>query len=284
MTSSKTLLIETSAAIDIAFGKPSSAAARGLTKGYDKTVLAHYSKMELKRGFLQYVVYLHNKLVGLSRLSDVQLAISNLSSTRQRHRLGTVLEVMTEFWRRAESITVDDINREYGPISLNDYLMRKLPSELRLMVRQVWRRLDSLTDEVINPMNCFEDIAPPMIEGELLNNKPSQCGGSELECRIKPFVREHRDQFKRIHSRLSRIAISDRDQETSKRIKSLHQILRAVDTSKGFSNRYPNCRQCWDCGDAILAVVAPENSDVLNHNGKHYDPICEAIGRRSVTY
>ena len=61
------------------------------------------------------------------------------------------------------------------------------------------------------------------------------------------------------------------------RIKSLKKILRV-------QKREISPKDCWNCGDAIMAVEAPNGADVFNNNQRHYIPICEAIGKRSVGY
>ena len=89
--------------------------------------------------------------------------------------------------------------------------------------------------------------------------------------------------FEKILAELKKIETPDG--ETAKRIKSLKEILRLLPyNNRKFSNKENSRQDCWNCSDAILAVTAPAEADILNHNSKHYDPICRAINKQGVTY
>jgi hypothetical protein len=133
-------------------------------------------------------------------------------------------------------------------------------------------------------MNCFVDIQPPREEGEFFNNTPRLCPGSKVECNIKQFFRDNEEAFTKIRDKLKSLSKKGIDTETQQRISSLNEILRLLPHNRKFSNKEPNVKNCWRCGDAILAVTASADADVLNHNKKHYDPICEAIGKKSISY
>ena len=94
MNSSEIVFLETSAVVDLTFKKASSPALQELLKSYPKKVTAHYVRMEIKKGFLCYLVYLHNKIVHAKDWAEVQTAVRKLSSTPQKHRLGSVLEAL----------------------------------------------------------------------------------------------------------------------------------------------------------------------------------------------
>ena len=141
-------------------------------------------------------------------------------------------------------------------------------------------------DEVVNPMKCFVDMQAPQEDGRFFNNKPSQCTGSQVKCDIKQFFIDNRGAFEKIQVKLKSLPSEKIDSETHQRISSLNNIFPLLSANRGFSNKEPKkaVQRCWKCGDAILAVTASADLDILNHNKKHYDPICEAIGKKSISY
>jgi hypothetical protein len=133
-------------------------------------------------------------------------------------------------------------------------------------------------------MSCFLDIKPPIMDNIIDNSIQRTCDKSEFECKIKEFFRIKITDFEDILEHLNRLQEADVDLETSKRIKSLKEIIRLLPyNNRKFSNKEDK-EKCWNCGDAILAVTSPEEAHVLHHNKKHYAPICKSIGRTDVTY
>jgi hypothetical protein len=66
------------------------------------------------------------------------------------------------------------------------------------------------------------------------------------------------------------------DAETKNRIKALHQIER-------IPKRAVRPADCWYCGDALIALEAPRHADIYHNNPRHYEPICKALGKKSIT-
>ena len=126
-------------------------------------------------------------------------------------------------------------------------------------------------------MSCFIDIRPPIKKGNLYDNKPRTCDKSEFKCDIHIFFKNNEDEFNKILNRLDGSENKEHDEETKKRIKSLKQILRVI-------KRDVNHKDCWYCGDAIISVEAPKQSDVFTINVKHFKPICEAINKNVISY
>jgi predicted nucleic acid-binding protein len=278
------IFIETTTIVDATLKPEYQASIQSILASYSTKISSNYVRMELKRGVLQNLVYLHNKIVNCNKWSEVQDAVSRLSASEQRHKLSTVLEVLARFWATIESKTTKEMEARQGTISINDYFRKQSVNFLRLSIRRLWKKLDSVADIQLDPMSCFVDIQPVKMDGELLDNQPRTCDKSGVECRIKNFSISEQGPFEAILAELQRLG-QNADSETKKRVKSLRKILRMLPAAtRKFSNHRQNQAECWNCGDAILAVTAPAGAKILHRNPRHFDPICAALKKKTVTY
>ena len=279
----ESIFVETTALVDSIKPEYREVLDEVLSK-YDKKISSNYVKMEIKRGVIQYLVYLHNKIVMCREMSEVFSAISRLSSTPQRHRLGTTLEAITNFFSSIEHITLQEMLDASGDIPHGDYLRHQSSSFIRNLIRTVWRRFEKIIDEDINPMSCFEDIEPPKFENGVFDNAPRTCDKSQFECQIRSFFKENCHSFSTIGNNLQRLPNQSIDDETRNRIRSLKEIIRLLPyNNRKFSNK-DGAKKCWRCGDVILAVLAPEGAHILHRNPKHYDAICKSLNKKGITY
>lgn len=90
---------------------------------------------------------------------------------------------------------------------------------------------------------------------------------------MREFCNENDDGLVAIQAELSQ----SQDSETEKRLRAIKQVLRV-------KKRDISRKDCWWMGDAILTLEAPKNTKILNGNAKHYDPMCKAVGKVSVSY
>lgn len=288
MNSNREVFIETTSIIDYIFKTKYFVQIKNILDNYDKKTTAHYVKMEIKRGFLQYLVYLHGKVVRCESLGEVSEAINKLAATPQQHRYKTAWEAIEEYFKSIDKTKPSDIIKKYGDIPLSQSLKIDCEGYLRSIIRRLFRNVDRVVDEIVIPMKCFVDIESPRELGRLFDNTPSKCTGSQVECNIKQFFRDNEEAFTKIRDKLDSKSKKEKiDNETQQRISSLHKIFRLLPlNNRKFSNKEPEkvVQLCWRCGDAILAVTAPANADVLNHNRRHYDTLCDAIGKRSISY
>jgi hypothetical protein len=280
------LYLETTAAIDATF--KSFPELLALIKSSEKPLSSHYVKMEIKKGFLYNLVLLHNKAVECDSFSQVQQFVSNLASSPRRYYLGAVLDASKVYWQNYENNRPDDLKAKYGNIPMGDIQRRETINFLRIWIRMLLPRIDKMVGEVMNPMKCFVDLKGPELKDDLFDNRPAKCPASTTECEIHRFFEKNIKDFDAILARLRALPDNERDPETLKRMAALNRIIkkrvrRAV-SGLIFSNKSQDEQLCWACGDAIHAVLAPKGSSVVNRNGRHYDPICESIGRKSLVY
>lgn len=248
-----------------------------LTK-YKKTYSSHYVKMEFKRGFIQRLVYLHGKVILTKNIADVFSSISRLSSTQHKNLLGSTLESIANFFQSPSmNKKMKTILKSCENISPNEYIIEAIETVLSNQISTFWIKFDKAVDEVLNSQQCFMDLRPPVKKTgkDVYDNTPRECTKSELQCGIREFINQNLGDFIKILKKLK--TIKNPDIETKKRIKSLKMLTRVP-------KRPVSEKDCWNCGDAILAVEAPIDSAVFNNNVKHYEPICEAIEKNSLSY
>ena len=268
-----TVFLETTAVID--YCKEFKSQINEILKNHERKVSAQFVKMEIKRGYIRYLVLLHNKLTTYQTFFDVMESVHKLSRGPQRNLLSTMLEGIKVFFKDLPK-GIDDFDK---------YLRMQGASYLRIQIKRVWNTMDKLVDEILNPMDCFLDIEPPRQDGVVLDNRPWQCEKSKVECNIKRFFADNKKEFVKILNALQALPEKKKDPETKKRIKALKNIIRLLPyESRKISNQEYNHKECWHCGDAILAVLAPHASTVLTSNIKHFKPICESIEKDAVNY
>ncbi len=242
---------------------------------YNRKITSNYVRMEFKKTPLNYLIYLHNKAVSCKNITEVHEAINKLSSNYHKYRLLSTLENVTNFYKNVFEKRPSEIIIECGNMTLNEYLREKAISHFSLLIRKCWRKFDETVDEIINPMECFVDIQPPYKKGRIYRDDTRTCKKSQNKCNIRGFINENRGTFNNILNKLQEMGAVD--QETKKRRKSLKRILRT-------ENKQVTIEDCRACSDAIIAVEAPEGAAIFNNNKKHYDPICDAIGKKSIGY
>ena len=257
--SNEIIFLETTAVVDYSLKPEAKVRIKNICEQYGKKITAQYVRMEIKRGVLQYLIYLHNLIASKNSFADVLNTVSKLSSTPQKYRLGTILKILANFSKEIKNKTPQDIISEYGDIPIDEYQRRKSKSYLRNIIKLLWRSIDKIGDEILNPMDCFPDIREPYEKEGFFVNEPRDCEKSKFECKIKQFFREHQTEFQKILNQLEQVPPGNMDEETLRRKKSLKQILRLLPYGgRKFSNKELNRKDCWNCGDAILAVVAPQ--------------------------
>jgi hypothetical protein len=278
MNDNNEIFLETTSIVDYALKKKYRRQIQMIIKQYNKKISSNYVRMELKKGVIANLVYLHNKIKNCESWSQVMEAIYRLSATPQRNKLSTCLEVLQIFWSEIEQ-------KATGKAEISDYLMKQSPSSIRIMIRKLWKQIDKITDEKQNPMSCFVDIQPTKMVGDLLENSPAKCNNSKHECEIKDFFKENLSLFEAVFSHLSNLPANHIDAETERRIKALKEIIRLLPyNGRKFSNKEPNVTYCWNCSDAILSIITPSETHILHRNPRHFIPICRALNKQSVTY
>lgn len=269
--------LETTAVVDLLFkDKVTTGKIRAILASYDVKYSSQYVRMEIKRGVLRHFVFLHNKAVECKQLSEVYACITRLSSTLMRNKLSTVLKAVEDFYREFEQRELKDIPAGQKPAEFQKLM---LAASLRTRIRRFWTAFEKAVDVVLDAPECYKrtyTLKPPTFDGKVFDNTFSNCDKYKPGiCRLRDFCNQNEPGLTAIQSHLS--TAKSVDVETQKRLKAIKEVLRV-------KKRDILQKECWWMGDAVLILEAPEGSDIINGNCKHYDPMCAAVGKVSVCY
>ncbi len=250
----------------------------GIIEKADSISTSQYSKMEIKKGFIHYWVLLYNKAVTFKSYEDIEQFKSNLSSSPKRYYSGACNDASLDFWSNYSKNRPSDLAEKYGNIPIGEILLDSFKTHLGTQIRLCFHRITKSVKKTYNPMQCFKDLREPVLENGMFNNKPLKCYKSMNKCNIAQYIRDNKTFFEKILEKLE--GLEEKDTETAKRINSLKEILKIIKHNRPFSNHDQNQDLCWNCGDAIHAVISPDDSTLLTRNVRHFEPICEAIGKK----
>lgn len=257
---------------------------QAITKYYSKKYCSKYVKYEFSRGILQHYIWYHNVLALSSSMEEVHHALKKLGFKPKRFQtIQEFLEINSkEIYLRIPTDSINDAN-----LSLEKFIIKRGKNILDDLIRRSFRNIEKLVDEILNDVNCVEKLLPPCKNDGLWQNKIISINGETnrvfcpkfaTKCGIFDFLKKNIDKFKAIKEILDKQ--DSHDNETEMRIYALNRMIKACKRQRNNIER----KHCYAASDAIIAVEAPENADVLNNNVKHFNPICKAVGKNSIGY
>ncbi len=268
------IYLETTALIDLVL-KGWHEELLQIVKTSDELTTSQYSKMEIQKGFLKNLILLFNKANQCNSIERVYEFISNLSRSPNRYYLGACVDAMYLFERNYSNKRPKELSEQYGNSKEGEIRIDSLKRTLRTIIRRCFHRIDKAVKETYNPMSCFTDLEEPKEDNGMFLTKPSKCSDSNSICSIKNYFIDNKTSFEQILIKLE--SLEEKDDETKRRIKSLKEILKMIRLNRPFSNHDDNYQLCWDCSDAVHAVIAPHT--IITSNMRHFKPICDAIGK-----
>jgi hypothetical protein len=265
--------VETTAMIDLIFKeKATSDNVRAILQEYETTYSSQYVRMEIKRGFLQNLVTLYNKSVECVTLGEVFTYIGTISSTPRRNMLGTMLGTVAQFY---EQIALRAVKEGAPAKDLTKTQKRLLESYLRTQIKKFWTGFSKEVDIILDTAECYKNkysIKPPImtVEGKFDNTLENCDKYKSGICRVRELFNENETAVKALIVALGEI--STPDLETQKRLRALKDVMRV-------KKREVLRKECWRSGDAVIALEAPIDCEIVTHNCKHFMPICTALGQ-----
>lgn len=226
-----------------------------------------YVKMEFRRRFIQDLVYLYNEaLLGAETFDDVFLRINKLSSEYHKRKINGII---ASFCRFFSDIREEEIHGKSGKV-----LLERAISYFRQAILSAWEDFDRGIDVILNETDCYHAETGPVLTGEKFDNRMSRCKNTDIKCKIVEFfAQKNKETFRKIYNRLSKMECLDGEQERTKNI-----LEKALKYPRNMANR----QNCWNCGDAIIAVESPENAVLFTTNIKHFKPICSEIRKKLI--
>ncbi len=227
-----------------------------------------YVKMEFKRGFLGYLVYIYNILVESKDFRAI-VARANKLSPIQFHRIGGILTALDCFFESKEL----KVPRTYdGPIL--DELYSLMESFLRQRIETALTSFEHGLDSIVDETGCFLATQEPVMKGERFDNRNLKCKKQDIKCDIVNFVVRNKEAFQRILEVLE--ATPDLDQEMQKMKNAVEKVLK-------YQDEIANRTNCWHCGDAIIAIECPGEAKLFTTNRKHFQLLCDAISKTVIS-
>jgi len=232
-----------------------------ILKQAKKLLTSTYVKMEYKRSLVQDWVYIFNMLGDVENIGEVLLRIKGLSPKANRKINRTIGSLAWFFLDGA---------KEISELQGKD-LIEKVRHYFRPLIEFSVEDFDNSVDFVLNETDCFNAKHSPMLKREKFDNRTAHCKLSDLRCRIVEFFNQNLNEFKEIYKMLSSLPQLDEEQRRMRNV--LEKALK-------YPHNMANYKNCWRCADSIIAVECPYDGVLFTTNKKHFEPICNKIGKK----
>lgn len=238
----------------------------GALTRFSRKLLPVYAIKELKQGALKNVAWLHNKVVQTESYETTIKALHAMSRTLRRNTTSTAIEALAVAQDSIGRKTLADLQQKYGAAATADAVMAdELRLTLKATILKAWRNRRAVADEVVNPLSCYEEVAP-RVDGRLLVLEPTDCPRG-IECCMSAALKAQPDMLRKLRD-VS--LVQGGRTEPERRAKALRQLYR---TPRRLADR----DVCRSLGDAIFAFFAPSDSVIVTTNLKDHEPLAGAL-------
>jgi len=232
---------------------------------FDRIVTSTYVKMEFKRRVIRDLVYLYNIISSIDDFPDIFSRIEKLPPVQLRKIKGFLASF-----------------RNFFSYLLNKDMKKAKVDELLEIARHyfkhiweiAWKKFDDNINTILNETDCLNAKEGPKFEGDKIYLKLS-CKQTTKKCGIVEFFENNRDYIEKIYKKFSQEESLDSEQRKMKKI---------IEAALIYPQNMANYRNCWSCGDLIIALECPEDSILFTTNEKHYIPLCKEIGKKIAIY
>jgi hypothetical protein len=204
--------------------------------------------------------------------SKAMKRIHSISRTPQRYLTSTSIEaVATASYSALGQMTPAEAQAKYGSeISLDSIAADELRINLHSIILRAWRKRRRVTTSVVNPLSCYDEIDPVEERGLIVVTPRGCIPGST--CVLARQFREKQKEVEALKAALE--ASGGTGREHQKRYQALRELTRK---SGPFDHE-----KCRALGDAVFALLAPEDATILTTNLKDHKPLAEALGKSVV--
>ncbi len=234
---------------------------------FSQTLSSTYVKMEFKRRYIQDLVYLYNEaLLGAKSFFDVLARIDKLRSDYHNRKINGIISSFCRFF-------LDKGDEEVsGP--LGKVILEKAIIYFKSLIENAWEDFNRDIEEILNGTDCYNAKTGPTLTGEKFDNRSKRCKKGDIKCKIVEFFIRNREAFIKIYKKLSQLNCLDEEQQKVKDV-----LEKAIKYPEDMADR----KNCWNCGDAIIAVESPVDAVLFTTNIKHFEPICSEIKKKCLT-
>lgn len=273
------IFLETTAIIDYVFkDETKRKQVHNVLKEYNARYSSNYVKAQIRNGYLRWLSTVYKKTFSLKYIADIFEWAKNCTAVHWTRYMGSSAQEQLIIFLRNIERKIKEKNEDVS----EDLDVRILQSHIRNLIRKGWRQAcceGKTVNKFIDETGCYRGkLESPKKKGKYIEiEMDTDCKDyAKRICDIEEFLKNpvNKKQFGRILESLKSEA--KKDDETKKRIVELEKILKK-------KNPLISGHECKACSDAIIAVEANVQS-ILNNNTKHFDPICESIGKKSIGY
>ena len=241
-------------------------------RSYARCISSKYVLMEIRRGLIRNLVFLYHCALDTNSFAEILFRIERLLSTPRSHLPRTMLQCVRLFFEEVEKTKLQHAVGEHTGAELGTYALLAMRSYLRLRIRNCWGDIISFLDEIVDELGCYPGLEGPKPAGDRFDATLPFCETLEVDCNLSTFVGDRTEGLRRV---AEAIDFPPLDGETSRRIDAIKLVLEDASLAQGH-------QICWHLGDVLVCLEAPDSTDILNNNARHMDPICSALGKRSV--
>lgn len=225
---------------------------------------SRYVIFEIARGYLRYLIALHNYSLEFTSFADFHLAAHSGQQRFRPYRMHTWLGAFSDYLKTLE---------ERDGLCSPSQQLDEFRAKLRGWIRRGWRRLTT-EYRFINDVGCREDLAPPTVRGDERIDQalPNAECGRPTACRLQRFLTLRKSHVRRVVAGLEQLPVPQ-DSETTRRIASLRALMSSLPSSHFDGN------DCFRGGDALICLEAPHDSVVVTKNLRHFEPLGQILNK-----
>lgn len=233
---------------------------------FPRSEMPEYAIKELKAGPLSAWIWCHNKFNETKSFADTVAAINSISATPRRNFSASARQAFEQA-AQADKASFAQV-LEVTERVLDRTLADRYRYYLRRRIAQAWERRRTVATEISMPLLCF-------IEGQLQANADGGLSFERYSCPRDPKCGVLAELSKRREDvgRLLEAIKKEPDKlENQKRYQALRHIFRTP--TRPFSDS-----MCRSLGDAVFALMAPQDSVILTTNLKDHTALAGALGK-----
>lgn len=234
----------------------------------DGSVCSSYVIYEVARGFLRSLIELHNSSYEFATFADLHMAAYSGQLRFKPYKMATWLGAFTDFHAALE--------KEDG-VFLESQKLELFRAKLRGWIRRGWKRMASDFQRQ-NDIGCRNDLNSPFVRADSRVDQKlplDQCG-SPANCGVHNFIDFNQSSVIAVSNKLKSLPPTKSDAETKKRITALDYLL-SLKKDEAFKGD-----ACHRCGDALICLESAPSMPIATKNKKHFEPICEVLGKELV--
>ena len=257
----KCIFLDSSVQVSRRFGEPKlRQELQNIIDSYPLSISSSYIRMEFTHSFIRDLVYLYELSKRLN-LPEILYKIQTLPNILRR-KINRLLQGLAVFFLEIEGDILD---------KGNIYALEKLQLWLPHVIDESWEWFNESIDGLVDETGCKKaNVAPIRIDDTY---QPfGSCKKPEKKCKIDDFFCLNKAKFQSIFDKLKSLAMEEKDEELLKMEKVLEKAL-------SYPDNLLDSKNCWKCGDAIIAVESPQEAHLFTTNMKHYRLLCSSINK-----